>query len=84
MTRDEFDALEREAPDDGQGTRSATYIYYSTLRVIGCLEGRRDMNLRTAALHPDPSVRAEALARAAAYRQAAEDVAELLSPLDET
>jgi hypothetical protein len=45
------------------------------LRVAELLTGRRDMNLRTAALHPDPAVRAAATISADAYDLALGDCA---------
>lgn len=51
---------------------------YPVLRVIHRLEGRRDMNLRTADTHPDLLARVTAKAVADAYQQAADDLAELL------
>lgn len=45
---------------------------------IARLKGRRDMNRRTAQLHPDPDAARHAVIRALAYELALQDAEELL------
>jgi hypothetical protein len=62
------------------------YVVSDTLdaqSLVDRLNGRRQMNLHTAGIHPDATARATALLRAQAYEQAVEDVEELC-PRDET
>ncbi len=46
--------------------------------LIDRLRGRVEMNLRTAAMHPDETMRAASAARVTAYKAAIKDVEELL------